>query len=149
MELADVHVVDSLEEDVFEHCICCSELLDHADRFIVLAVCLGDLRSHGIGLVSGIYRGVFWDGEGDDVVHGLVIVVPDSEDEMAKFSVVTIGLDCISFGIELNTRSLNGVLGQLSVVAIETEQLWVWEQRCEVVVRQGKILSYDDKNSLH
>ena len=129
MEISDIHIVDSLEEDVFEYDIGCGKLVDHADRFIVLEVCLRDLRSHRIGLVSGNYGGVFWGGEGDAVAHGLVIVVPDSDYEMSKFCVVTIGMDCSSFVIEFNSCSLNGLIGQLGVVDIDTEVLWVREQR--------------------
>ena len=58
-------------------------------------------------------------------------------------------MDCDKIGVELNACGLNGLLLQLGMVVFDMEQLRVWEQRRVVVVRRGKLISYDDKHILH
>ena len=63
---------------------------------------------------------------------------------MAKFSVDTVLVDCGSVGVEFNAYSLNGHVGRLHMVVVETDQIRAWEQHHVVVAKHGKLRSSDE-----
>ena len=63
---------------------------------------------------------------------------------MDKFSVDTFILDCGSVGVEFNVYSLNGHVGRLHMVVVDTEQIRAWEQHHVVFAKHGKLLSSEE-----